>query len=82
MNKKTFYQWIRKQKNRNDEVGDMAKDILFDINFPKYVKTSHKKIEDYLKSNNASDHCIDSFKIAWNEYRKGYKVGLLRLTNG
>jgi uncharacterized protein YozE (UPF0346 family) len=72
MNKKTFYQWIRKQKFRNDEVGDIAKDILLDINFPKYVITSHKKIEDYLKSNNASDCCINSFKIAWDEYNKAF----------
>jgi uncharacterized protein YozE (UPF0346 family) len=72
MNKKTFYQWIRKEKNRNDEVGDIAKDILLDNNFPKYVRTSHKKIEDYLKSNNANDCSINSFKIAWDEYKKAY----------
>jgi uncharacterized protein YozE (UPF0346 family) len=72
MNKKTFYQWIRKQKYGNDEVGDIAKDILLDINFPKYVRTSHKKIETYLKSKKANDYCIESFKIAWDEYKKAY----------
>ena len=48
MGKKTFYQWMRSQKNRNDPIGDLAEDIIIDKQFPKYVKTSYKKIEVYL----------------------------------
>jgi len=72
MNIKTFYQWIHYQKNRNDLIGDLAKDILIDNNFPRYVRVSYCKIEKYLKSRNASINAINSFKIAWEEYKSGF----------
>jgi len=70
MNKKTFYQWMRLQKNRNDMIGDLAKDILMDNDFPKYIRSSYMKIEKYLELKNASNNVINSFKIAWEEYFK------------
>ena len=69
MYKKTFYQWMRSQKSRNDMVGDIARDISEDNNFPKYVRTSSNKIEKYLESENASINAIRSFKIAYEEYK-------------
>jgi len=68
MSKKTFYQWIRYQVNRDDMVGDLARDAVRDKKIPKYVKTSHKKIENYLNSINTDNNLIDSFRSAWEEY--------------
>ena len=70
MNRKTFYQWIRLQLNRNDVVGDIAKDVILDNKFPKYVRISPNKIEKYLLSRNACNDAINCFNIAWKEYIK------------
>lgn len=70
MNRKTFYQWIRLQLNRNDVVGDIAREVILDNMFPKYVRTSSNKIEKYLLSQNACDNSINCFNIAWKEYIK------------
>jgi uncharacterized protein YozE (UPF0346 family) len=49
-------------------VGDLARDVVRDKKFPKYVKTSYKKIENYLNSINTDSNLIDSFRNAWEEY--------------
>jgi uncharacterized protein YozE (UPF0346 family) len=77
MKKISFYQWLRSQwlrsqKNRNNVVGDIAKDALIDNKFPKHVTTSYNKIEKYLESRNANINVIESLKIAYEEYKTAY----------
>ena len=50
----------------------LQKMFFMDSNFPKYVTTSYAKIEKYLKSKNASINAVNSFEIAYEEYKIAY----------
>lgn len=62
-----FYMWIKKQKNRDDPVGDLSKDIIRDVSFPKNINNfkSHKA---YLVSKGSCQGALEALFIAWNEY--------------
>jgi len=71
MQSKTFKQWLRSQKNRNDPIGDFARDAMVDPDFPKYVCKSPDKIADYLESHNACAGAIAAFNAGWQEFIQG-----------
>lgn len=64
-----FVIWCKEQVKRNDAVGDIARDIVADEEFPATgliaVMVGHIK-----KYPNHSDKAIDALKKAWAEYRE------------
>ncbi|MCL2139363.1 MAG: sterile alpha motif-like domain-containing protein [Treponema sp.] len=65
--KKGFYQWLKKQKERPDQVGDLARDALLDDTFPKEANTQ-KRLMSYFEKRKASDLAIASLQLAWDEF--------------
>lgn len=70
----TFEAWIRKQKNRDDATGDLAKDFIFDAK-SKYAREKEKiKLTlNYLRSQGACDDAINAYKEAKKEYKEFLK---------
>jgi hypothetical protein len=65
----TFEAWLRKQKDRDDPVGDLANDFIADAKI-KYAakKIKLKLTESYLAG--YRDCVIDAFRVARKEYEK------------
>jgi len=78
---KSFYKWLRKFRNEDSIIGDLADDVYEDITFPK--KASYDVIRDYLANyedrdrnmfkGKASDRCLKAFDEAYERYRKEEK---------
>lgn len=64
---KSFHQWLTEQKNRDCLVGDLAKDAIRDIKFPKNV-ASLSDILSYLKSKHAALEAIEAAAEGWFEF--------------
>ncbi|MBM4277068.1 MAG: hypothetical protein FJ130_04180 [Deltaproteobacteria bacterium] len=62
-----FHNWLRKQTNQNDPVGDFARDVKADAESPK--NNSIKKWRTYLSNVGACDGAINAFERAWIEYK-------------
>jgi YozE SAM-like protein len=63
----TFTDWLKKHKNRNSPLGDLATDMLDDKNWP-----SHNSLEDYrdyLNLRQASFGATEALKRAWRSYK-------------
>ena len=65
----SFYKWIIKQDLRDDVIGDLAKDILRDDDFPK-AEQNYQNIEGYLlqKCFDVND-AIEALYKAFQEYQ-------------
>ena len=61
-----FAKWIMRYKEDNSPIGDLARDISDDKDFPK--TKSKKKILEYLESKDACDGAISAFISAWEAY--------------
>lgn len=62
----TFENWIKTKKSENNAVGDLARDVSEDKNFPQTNKQSD--VLYYLESVGACCEAIDTFKEAWGIY--------------
>jgi uncharacterized protein YozE (UPF0346 family) len=62
----TFKQFLCGKRKENSPIGDLARDVRDDPNFPKYRKG--KDYIAYLESKNASYEAIQAFKEAWLRY--------------
>lgn len=69
----SFYIWLKFQKNKDTAIGDIARDIMQDKEFPKKANQSTQL--KYLEEHEASDNAIDAFKKAWRHYEE-YKKSL------
>lgn len=67
----TFYQWLLSQIDRDDRVGDVARDVAADEGFPR-ESNQYKEIELYLGVIGACSAAIESFKEGWLEYLQQY----------
>lgn len=67
--KKGFYRWLKKQKGRQDRVGDLARDALIDKTFPKHTNTL-RRLEAYLESKTNYSPVFETLQIAWEEFNK------------
>ena len=63
-----FITWILAQSERNDKVGDLAKDIKDDIKFPN-KNASFEAIKEHLKMSGACDDAMIAFQEAKKEYQ-------------
>ena len=69
----TFRQWLLKQSKREDKVGDIARDVQADPNFPHgrlttKAKTIKKTCREYLESHYTSDAVQGALSAAIDEY--------------
>lgn len=65
-----------KQVRRDDPVGDLARDVDFDINADLPMESNRKRDwEEYLYNNGACEGAKQALIIAFNEFRRsrGYK---------
>lgn len=62
-----FHKWIERQLDRDDEVGDLARDVFRDKRFPLGASTP-REVEDYLSRH--SNHIIRAVRQAWREYEE------------
>lgn len=66
----SFRQWIIKTNLRTDApIGDLARDVSSDPNFPK-GENRLRKLHSYLKWNNACKEALDTLCYAWKEYKR------------
>lgn len=67
----SFYEWLIFQQERQDIIGDLAKDIYSDDLFPREL-VSFEELKEYLEIQGACIGAIDSLKEAWLEYIQQY----------
>jgi uncharacterized protein YozE (UPF0346 family) len=70
--KGNFYNWLKKQKDRDDPIGDLANDSLSDKSFPT-ESDSLEKIKTHLIVKNACDEAIQALKEAFDEFNSNRK---------
>jgi uncharacterized protein YozE (UPF0346 family) len=62
-----FHRWIEMQVGRSDSVGDLARDIMDDANFPTRIQTL-EEIFDYIGGVANWDGPLNAAKEAWHEF--------------
>lgn len=62
-----FHRWIEGQKGRNDPIGDLAKDIWGDREFPVATRT-RAEVQRYMEKHGAIPDAIKALKEAWREF--------------
>ena len=62
-----FHRWIEAQLNRNDPVGDLARDIKRDRKFPS-SEASRDELRAHLERFGASRQAIKAFDSGWREF--------------
>ncbi len=62
----SFRVWTRQFIDDNNAIGDLARDIDDDSNFPK--KNDYNTLLNYLKDRNACDNAIQTLKESWYQY--------------
>jgi uncharacterized protein YozE (UPF0346 family) len=67
-----FYHWLKKQKERDDPIGDLANDALRDKSFPMETNSS-KVIKNYLLFKEACDEAIQALAEAYEEFKTKIK---------
>lgn len=61
-----FTDWLRKHKNRNSPLGDLATDMIRDSNWPQY--NTLEEYINYLSFRNASFGAIKALRSSWKAY--------------
>jgi hypothetical protein len=69
---KSFYSWLSQFKNGSTSVGDLARDVRFDKEFPRH-SDSCKYLRDYLESMGACDSTMSIFEEAFSHYEQDAK---------
>ena len=68
-----FYRWLLKQQDRDDPIGDLAKDIQRDKSFP--IRTSSlQKLKDHLITKSPCDEAIQALEEAHAEFKNNKKA--------
>jgi uncharacterized protein YozE (UPF0346 family) len=62
-----FKAWLNQQVDRDDSVGDLARDAKRDGNWPK-GRASLRRLRAYLESRQAMPGALDALEQAWREY--------------
>jgi len=73
MKRLTFYSYLKKQKNRNDPIGDLAADVLADKSFPKDVSSKTDLLE-YLNNAGACYGALAAAKEVFSDYQAAAKT--------
>lgn len=68
----TFYEWLLTITDRDNPIGDFARDAKSDSNFPQDVN-SWEKLNDYLENHaHAVDRAIEAGHDAFVEYKQSW----------
>lgn len=62
-----FKVWLKRQKHRNDPVGDLARDAMRDRHWPPGAKLS--RLEGYLGERGACKEAHEALYRAWREWQ-------------
>lgn len=65
----SFLTWLALQAQRDDAVGDCARDMLDDPDWPP-TATTFDTARAYLRSVNASHLAVDALREAWGEWQQ------------
>lgn len=66
--RQSFRSWLKKQRSRNDRVGDLSRDSIQDSDLPR-IRTEKSWLK-YLNDMNACNGALDAVVQAWKEYRE------------
>lgn len=64
---KSFYDWLIRQRDRHDPVGDFAKDAWQDAAFPRRV-ASEADLVGYMEGRGAHEDAVVAARDAWEEF--------------
>jgi len=62
-----FHRWIEQQVGRDDLIGDIARDIMRDDNFPR-TATTRSAVVQYIEDASTWDKPVAAVKEAWTEF--------------
>lgn len=72
VNKMGFKKWLKKYEKDDTAIGDLARDVRDDPNWPK--RSTYRKIKNYFFDINACEGAVQSFEKAWVIYLEERKV--------
>lgn len=65
-----FTTWLKRQSDRSDAIGDLARGVKHDGTWPRYTEPTLEKYHSYLvRQHGASEESLEALKAAWGEYR-------------
>jgi uncharacterized protein YozE (UPF0346 family) len=66
-----FFDWLTKHKSLRTPVGDLAREVLKDKNFPRNLTTLDAFL-DYLKASpNSSSEALAKARVTWRAFERG-----------
>ncbi|HEY3664627.1 MAG TPA: YozE family protein [Polyangiaceae bacterium] len=66
-----FFDWLTKHKGLRTPVGDLAREVLKDKNFPRDLTTLDAFL-DYLKASpNSSSEALAKARVTWRAFERG-----------
>lgn len=63
----SFHRWLEVQKDRDDPVGDLARDAMRDRAFP-VGATTRRQVQDYLVYCRADADVLRALAVAWSQF--------------
>lgn len=69
----TFYSWASKQTRRDDQVGDVARDVCYDPRFPR-AATTCPEVFSYFVVAGSSDAFLECAVLAFREMRRKHPL--------
>ncbi len=75
MSTSTFDQWLKKQRRRDDPVGDLARDRLQDYAWPRVPGTRLRGYRSYLAECGACNGAERALERAYQEWLKQREQG-------
>jgi len=73
MKKITFVAWVLQQADRDDPIGDFARDVRNDLERPS-DDAGYQIWLDHVGFRSRHDHVVEeTFKAAWKEYKASLK---------
>jgi uncharacterized protein YozE (UPF0346 family) len=74
----TFYAWVRSQRGRDDAVGDLARDVMRDRNFPREAN-DYDALYFHLYEMGACPAALRAFDRAWEEFQRARRGSTMTL---
>lgn len=65
---KSFYSWLMQFENDDTAIGDLARDVNRDSEFPRRL-ISYRHLKKYLESKQAVDVVMNVFMEAFTQYK-------------
>ena len=65
-----FYDWLAKQKNLRNPIGEMAREVARDADFPKDALTLEAVLE-HLTKTSASSASVARARATWKVFARG-----------